>query len=63
MASSLPLSKETFWTVVKDAAEVVQKTETFEAIVPPLIINIALLGLDWEAPDRLAASPFPAAAR
>lgn len=60
---SIPLSKETFGTLVTDAGEVDQKTETFERILPPLILNIALLGLDWQPPDRLAASPFPAAAR
>ncbi|MBA3753476.1 MAG: hypothetical protein H0X01_04925 [Nitrospira sp.] len=60
---SIPLSKEKFATLVKSAGEVAQKTERFEQILPPLILNIALLGLDWQSPDRLAASPFPAAAR
>lgn len=60
---SIPLSREKFESLVQDAEEVANKTDTFERILPPLILNIARLGLDWQSPDRLAASPFPARPR
>jgi hypothetical protein len=46
----------------EDADEVMQTTEQFEQLLPGLILNIALLALDWSEPEELARSPFPAPA-
>ncbi|MBW3654837.1 MAG: halocarboxylic acid dehydrogenase DehI family protein [Gemmatimonadetes bacterium] len=37
-----------------------EMTEAFEQLLPGLILNVALLSFDWEEPDALLASPFPA---
>jgi hypothetical protein len=42
-----------------DIPSIMETTETFHQILPPQILNIALLSLDWESPRRLALSPFP----
>lgn len=34
-------------------------TDRFERLLPPLILNIALFARDWWPHDRLRASPFP----
>lgn len=44
--------------------EVVMRTmDEFERILPGLILNIALIALDWKAAPILYASPFPAGDR
>lgn len=42
-----------------DIAEVVDVTESFEEILPALILNVSLLQLDWRQEAELARSPFP----
>ncbi|HJU06703.1 MAG TPA: halocarboxylic acid dehydrogenase DehI family protein [Nitrospiraceae bacterium] len=44
----------------EDVEELMKITMSFERLLPPLIVNIALLQSDWLLPDELAASPFPA---
>lgn len=44
---------------VTDAAEVQEKIVDFERLLPPLILNVALMALDWQPMDRLVHSPFP----
>jgi hypothetical protein len=67
LARSLPypisLSYERMKDLGEDIGEVVKTTDQFEAILPSLIINIALLGLDWYTPEEYARSPFPAEPR
>ncbi len=67
LARELPLpfefSREHVSELGEDADAVVEKTQKFEELLPPLILNIALLQLDWKAPEALRESPFPAAAR
>lgn len=43
-----------------DPEEVLSMTERFETLLPGLILNVALLAAEWEEPDALARSPFPA---
>lgn len=59
----VPLSRRLVEDLGVDADEVTERTASFERLLPPLILNVALLALDWRAPDHLAASPFPAASR
>ncbi len=67
LARELPLpfefSREHVSELGEDADAVVEKTRKFEELLPPLILNIAILQLDWKTPDTLRESPFPAAAR
>ena len=67
LARELPLpfefSRERVSDLGEDAEAVMQKTQKFEELLPPLILNIALFQLDWKTADVLRASPFPAAAR
>ncbi len=67
LARELPLpfefSRERVSELDEDADAVVEKTRKFEELLPPLILNIAILQLDWKTPDTLRESPFPAAAR
>lgn len=42
---------------------VVKTTEQFEKLLPPLILNMALLAQDWISREQLTASPFPAPIR
>ncbi len=58
----IPLSPEQVEALGEDADEVMQTTERFEQLLPGLILNIALLALDWAEPEALARSPFPAPA-
>lgn len=46
-----------------DVDEIIQVSESFEQLLPGLIINIALLQLDWQSPQDLRRSPFPAQTR
>ena len=45
-----------------DAALLADARE-LERSLPPLILNVALMYLDWEAPELLRRSPFPALPR
>ena len=41
------------------AEAVMEVTEQFERLLPPLILNVALFARDWWPAHRLRASPFP----
>lgn len=56
----LPLSRERVEALGEEVDEVVKTTEQFEQLLPGLILNVALLSLDWSSADALARSPFPA---
>lgn len=58
----VPLTREQVEALGEDVNEVMQTTEQFEQLLPGLILNIALLALDWAEPETLARSPFPAPA-
>jgi hypothetical protein len=60
---AVPLSYERVQDLGENISEVVKTTEQFEALLPSLIINITLLGLDWHTPEEYARSPFPAELR
>ncbi len=64
MARELPrrvvLSPGAIEALGEDMQKVRETTERFERLLPGLIVNIALLALDWEPAERLAVSPFPA---
>jgi hypothetical protein len=66
-ASRLPvpvaLTRFDFEARITDAAAVRTKLGDFERALPPLILNIALMALDWQPADRLRHSPFPLEAR
>jgi hypothetical protein len=57
------LSREYIEVLGEDADEIMKTTSTFEQLLPPLMINIALFELDWHTPDELIHSPFPAMPR
>lgn len=59
----ISLSYERMKDLGEDIGEVAKTTNQFEAILPSLIINIALLGLDWYTSEECARSPFPAEPR
>jgi hypothetical protein len=42
---------------------ILQTTSMFERILPPLILNMALMESEWRQPDDLLSSPVPAAKR
>jgi hypothetical protein len=56
----ISLSREQVEALGEDADKVMQTTERFEQLLPSLILNIALLALDWTEAGVLARSPFPA---
>lgn len=62
-ARNLPLpvnlTRPNFDARIADATTVREKLADFERLLPPLILNVALLALDWQPADRLAQSPFP----
>jgi len=60
---AVPLSREKIDELGDDAAEVAEMIATFERLLPSLILNVALIGLDWRSPDDLTRSPFPATPR
>lgn len=65
-AVNLPYAVNLSMEKVKELGEdeeVLEKTEAFEKLLPGLIINIALLELDWRAAEPLSRSPFPARRR
>jgi hypothetical protein len=59
---SIDLSMEKV-TELGENEEVLEKAESFEKLLPGLIIDIAVLQLDWSSADALSRSPFPAARR
>jgi hypothetical protein len=63
LPSPVPLAYERVRALGEDIGEVMKITEQFESLLPSLIINIALLGLDWHTPEDYARSPFPAESR
>jgi hypothetical protein len=59
---SLPvvaLPRVEFEERIPDAAAVKEKIANFERILPPLILNVALMSLDWHPTEILIPSPFP----
>lgn len=46
-----------------DFGEAVESAESFERLLPGLILNVALCLQDWHSSDDLALSPFPASTR
>jgi hypothetical protein len=66
LALSLPYPIDLSMDKVKETGEdeeVLRTTESFERLLPGLIINIALLELDWQSAEALSSSPFPAERR
>jgi hypothetical protein len=59
----IPLSRQRVQDLGEDAEAILETTATFEQLLPPLILNIALCELDWLPADVLCRSPFPAAPR
>lgn len=59
---AIDLSMEKIKEIGEDE-EVLDKTESFEMLLPGLIINIALLELDWHSAEALSPTPFPAERR
>lgn len=55
----LNFSRQTVMALGQDADEIIEVTARFMGLLPSVIINIALLGLDWQEAETLAASPFP----
>ena len=47
----------------QDPQAVVRTMDEFERTLPALILNAALISLDWTPPQPLSDSPFPAGAR
>jgi hypothetical protein len=47
----------------EDVDAIIETTTRFEWLLPPLILNIAMISRDWWPADRLQASPFPLGAR
>lgn len=64
LAKALPckveLSRQQVEELGEDAAKVLQTSQHFEQLLPSLILNIALLSREWQTPDALQRSPFPA---
>lgn len=67
LASTLPhpiaLSRDSLSRDGEDVDAILADTKRFVRCLPPLILNVALLVLDWEAPELARRSPFPAKAR
>lgn len=67
LARSLPhpvsLSRETLERDGEDAAAIIEEAHRLEAELPGLVLNVALLALDWQAPELARRSPFPAKPR
>lgn len=63
MPFAFDLSRERVAELGEDVDEIVKQTQNFEQLLPPLILNIALLQLDWKTPEALRQPPFPAKLR
>jgi hypothetical protein len=59
----IPLSRAHVAELGEDVDELLGVTTAFERLLPALILNIALLELDWQPMEVLSRSPFPAAPR
>jgi hypothetical protein len=59
----IPLSREKVAALGDDVQAVLELTHRFEQLLPPLVLNIALLSLDVLGPRAFERSPFPAAPR
>ena len=59
LVEHVPLDREQVARAGENVEAVVETTARFERLLPPLILNIALLSLDWSSPEQLARSPFP----
>ncbi|QDT16661.1 halocarboxylic acid dehydrogenase DehI family protein [Alienimonas californiensis] len=59
----VPLSAEGVREAGADPDALLEKTETFERLLPGLILNVALFSQDWRSPEELRVSPYPAAPR
>jgi hypothetical protein len=57
------LSREAVAQQGEDAEAIIKITESFERLLPSLIINIALFQLDWADAETLRRPPFPAETR
>lgn len=60
---SVGLSAQALARQGADPDAVLRQTREFERTLPPLILNVALLALDWQAPELARRSPYPARAR
>jgi len=67
LARGLPYRLTLDLRAVEDACAsseaVIEKTESFEQLLPGLIVNIALLQLDWQQGADLYKSPYPIASQ
>ena len=63
LPAPVSLSKERVEDSGEDYDLILKTTKEFERLLAPLILNIALISLDWKTADVLAESPFPARTR
>lgn len=59
----VPLGRERIEEAGADFDAAVKSAESFEQLLPGLILNVALCLQDWRSGDDLAGSPFPATKR
>jgi hypothetical protein len=59
----VPLSAEALAGAGLDVAAAAQRTLLLERALAPLVLNVALLALDWQAPELARRSPYPARPR
>lgn len=57
------LSRRTASAANVDAAAAAETSQKFEQLLPGLILNVTLCLQDWQSPDEMAQSPFPASRR
>ncbi|MBA4149054.1 MAG: hypothetical protein H0X66_13135 [Verrucomicrobia bacterium] len=55
----LSLTRAKIEALGEDVEKIMHTTQLFEQLLPPLILNIALLQLDWSSAAELRQSPFP----
>jgi hypothetical protein len=60
---AVPLSRETLARDGQDGSSVLAEVQRLEQELPGLVMNLALLALDWRAPELARRSPFPASPR
>jgi hypothetical protein len=59
----VPLTRRRVQEIGGNAAGVAEKSSAYEHLLAPLLLDVALLELDWQPPLAAAASPFPAGPR
>ncbi|HVY61613.1 MAG TPA: halocarboxylic acid dehydrogenase DehI family protein [Planctomycetota bacterium] len=59
----VPLSLQRLEDLGEDVKGLVRATDDFERVLATLVLNMTLVLLDWNGPEALAASPFPARTR